>query len=321
MKTILVTTSSFGKEQLAPIGTLESGAYRIVENPFGRKLSEDEVSGLIGQYAPVGMIAGVEPLNRRVLEKAAGLKIISRCGIGLDSVDLDAARELGIAVTNTPDAPTVPVAELTIGLMLSLLRKIHLSDRGIRNRRWERPMGGLLQGKTVGIVGCGRIGTYVGALLTGFGCRMLGSDPGLDRHDGLTLVSLDALLKESDIVSLHLPYSPSVHHIMNRERLLSMKQGALLVNASRGGLVDEEALFFCLKQEHLAGAAIDCFEHEPYQGPLADRDDVVLTGHIGSYAKEGREIMERQAVENLVKGLMTLKTSVNDRSNHEGCTS
>lgn len=300
MNNILVTTSSFADQNPDLLARLHARGLEVIINPFGRKLSEGEVTELLQKYRPVGMIAGVEPLTRNVLGGADGLRVISRVGIGLDSVDLAAARELGIAVTNTPDAPTVPVAELTLGLILSLLRCIPASDAGIRRGEWSRPMGQLLLGKTVGVVGCGRIGTRVAKFLSAFGCRLLGYDPMVQSSDLLELVSLDDLLSASDIVTLHLPYMEKTHHLLDSSRLRAMKQGALVVNAARGGLIDEEALLASLQDGHLAGAALDCFENEPYAGPLKELGNVILTGHIGSYAKEGRVIMEEQAVDNLL---------------------
>ena len=190
-----------------------------------RKLTEDEVSKLIIDHHPIGMIAGVEPLTRIVLDKANGLNVISRCGIGLDSVDLDAAKELNILVTNTPDAPTIAVAELTLGMTLSLLRKIHLSDGGIRQGEWTRPYGRLLHGKTVGIIGCGRIGTYLAKLLQPFGCKILGCDPACPIEENFILVDAENILKQSDIISLHIPYSATTHHFINKKRIEMMKDG------------------------------------------------------------------------------------------------
>lgn len=301
MDTILITTSSFAEQTPDLLLRLETQGLKPVLNPFHRKLSEEEVSGLIQKYNPVGMIAGVEPLTREVLSQTKGLRVISRCGIGLDSVDLEAARELEIIVTNTPDAPTVPVAELTIGLILSLMRGIAGSDAGIRKGEWTRPMGRLLMGKTIGIVGCGRIGTCVAKFLSVFGCRLLGYDPMASSSDILEMTSLDILLSESDIISLHLPYSEKTHHILNRSRLQSVKKGALIINAARGGLIDEKVLYELIQNGQLSGAALDCFEKEPYNGPLKDIENVVLTGHIGSYAREGRILMEKQAVDNLLR--------------------
>jgi D-3-phosphoglycerate dehydrogenase len=300
MATVLITTSSFGDKG---IGQITARGLTVVSNPRGRKLTAAEVSELIDVHRPVGMIAGVEPLTRSVLANADGLRVISRCGIGLDSVDLDAAKDFGIVVTNTPDAPTIPVAELALGMILALLRGIHISDAGIRRGAWERPMGSLLHGKTVGIVGCGRIGARLAQLLQPFGCQVLGCDPVATSAPWYELVGLERLLADADIVSLHLPYTEETHHFIGAHQLRAMKRGAVIVNAARGGLVDEAALCEALQSGHLAGAALDCFETEPYLGPLRDLPNVVLTGHIGSYAKEARALMEAQAVENLLREL------------------
>jgi D-3-phosphoglycerate dehydrogenase len=301
MNTILITTSTFGDKDEQPVSVLEASGYNIVLNPYRRRLKETEVLKLIEEHRPVGMIAGVEPLTRKVLNKGIGLKVISRCGVGMDSVDLDAAEELGIVVTNTPDATIIPVAELTLGMMLALLRGIHISDTAIRGGQWVRPMGNLLHGKTVGIIGCGRIGTHLARLLSVFGCRILGYDIHCVECEYYETAELDVLLKESDLVSLHLPYSEENHHFINRERMRAMKNGAMVVNASRGGLVDEEALLEELTTGKLGGAALDCFDEEPYSGPLREVPNTLLTGHIGSYAAESRAFMEQGAVDNLLQ--------------------
>ena len=300
----MITTSSFGQTDSAPLAKLKDLGYRVVLNPHGRRLDEEEVSRLLQEHRPVGLVAGVEPLTSAVLEKAAPwLKVISRCGTGLESVDLEAAEKLDIIVTNTPDATTVPVAELTLGLMLAVLRGLHVSDRSIRESRWERPMGSLLQGKTVGIIGCGRIGIYLAKSLLALGCRVLGYDPVIPGVKCIEFRELAVLLRESDLVTLHMPYSAANHHFINQKRIESMKKGAFLINASRGGLIDEEALYQALKNGHLAGAALDTFAQEPYRGPLKDLQNVLLTAHIGSYAREARVIMEAEAVDKLLDHL------------------
>lgn len=299
MKKILITTSSFGKNDKSILDLLTTKGYSYELNPHGRKLTKDEAIELITKYQPIGMIAGVEPLNRDVLICAEKLKVISRCGIGLDNVDLATARSLGITVINTPDAPTIPVAELTIGMILSLLRKIHRSDYSIRNNEWVRPMGNLLFKKTVGIIGCGRIGSYVAKLLEPFTVNIIGFDPVTTDQCNIEFVNIEELLKKSDIITIHMPYSDNNKHFVNTDFLKQMKKGAVIINAARGGLVDENALYDVIKSGHLAGAALDCFEKEPYKGPLKEFDNVLLTGHIGSYALEGRIMMEKQAVENL----------------------
>ena len=306
MQSILITTSSFGEQSPELLQSIETPELKFIHNRHGRKLTESEVDHLIQEHRPVGLIAGVEPLTRYVLERAAFLKVISRCGIGMDTVDLIAAKELGIQVTNTPDAPTIPVAELTIGLALSLLRSIHIVDASIRNGSWERPMGSLLHGKTAGIIGYGRIGSYVSKLLSSFGCNQLIYDPYADLVGKPEASSIEELIENADIVFLHLPYTAENHHMLNAERLSLMKPGAILINTSRGGLIDDKALFDSLKSRRFAGAAIDCFEEEPYTGPLSKLKNTLITSHIGSYAREGRMLMEQQAVENLLTALRNL---------------
>lgn len=303
MATILVTTSSFGKNDNSTLDPLKNRGLAYELNPYGRKLTQDEIIELLHRHQPKGLIAGVEPLNKTVLEHAKKLKVISRCGIGMDNIDFEVAREMGIKVVNTPDAPTIPVAELTVGLILSLLRKIHRSDQAIRTDRWIRPMGNLLSEKTVGIIGCGRIGSYVAKLLVSFGCRVLGFDPCGGENKDIQLMGLDEVLVDSDIVTLHMPYSDENRHFVDYEFLKKMKKSSILINASRGGIVDESALQVSLENRDLAGAALDCFEKEPYTGPLKTFDNVVLTSHIGSYALEGRIMMEKQSVENLLREL------------------
>ena len=302
-KTILITTSSFGASDLAPLKKMQRLGLNVIFNPYGRKLTEEEAQAFLEEYNPVGLVAGVEPLTERIMQSIPSLKVISRCGIGMDAVNLEAAKRLGITITNTPDAPTIPVAELAIGMILGLLRRIHVTDAGIRKDRWERPMGVLLYGKTVGIVGCGRIGTRLARILQGFDCTVLGADPACPECADYRLVDLEEVLAASDIISLHLPYCAQTHHFMNADRLALMKNDAYLINAARGGLVDEDALYQALSSDHLAGAAMDCFEQEPYQGPLKELKNVLLTAHIGSYAREGRIMMEAQAVENLLREL------------------
>ena len=302
MHKILVTTSSFDLENNAAIKALRDSGCEIVANPFKRRLTEAEVSGLLTPDV-FGMIAGVEPLTRAVLQNATALKVISRAGIGLDSVDLDSAQEFGITVSNTPQAPVPAVAELTLGLTLNLLRKISLADSDLRKGQWKPAMGNLLLGKTVGLIGYGRIGQATGKLFQAFGCQLIVSDPVFQGTEEVTSVSLDDLLSSADIVSLHMPYSPGAHHLIDTAKLGKMKNGSFLINTARGGLVDEKALEAALLSGHLAGAAVDAFENEPYSGPLAALPQVVLTAHMGSYAQESRARMELEAAENLLAGL------------------
>ncbi len=300
MQKILITTSSFNLET-DEVKALQDAGYEVVSNPHKRRLTEGEVSELLTPDI-VGMIAGVEPLTRAVIENAQNLKVISRCGIGMNSVDQDAAKDAGIIVSNTPDAPTRAVAELAVGLMLDCLRSISVQDRAIRNKEWGRPMGGLLGERVVGLIGFGRIGKKVAQYVSAFGAEVIAYDSFVTGDP--RLVSLDELLSQSDIVSLHMPYDKDNHHIIDADAFSKMKKGAILINTARGGLVDEIALAASLQNGNLSSAALDVFEEEPYKGALADIDNIVLTAHVGSYAKEARAEQESLATTNLLKGLL-----------------
>ena len=307
MSRILITTSSFGKDDVSPLTLLQTAEYDIVINPYGRKLTEDEVLDLLLEIKPVGMIAGLEPITARVLQRTEGLKVISRCGVGMENVDLDTATRLGITVTNTPDAPTQAVAELTIGLILNLLRRISSLDRELRKGGFRKESGSLLRDKKVGIIGLGRIGKRVAEMLLALGAKVAGTDIRPDsvwlQEKQVSLVSLEELLKESEILCLHVSYTAGGEYLIGKKEMEAMRKGAYLVNTSRGEVIDHDALYSMLTSGHLAGAALDVFDHEPYDGPLTQLDSTVLTPHIGSYAREARVEMEIQAAENLIEGL------------------
>ena len=307
MSNIVITTSSFGKEDAAPLQTLREAGYETIINPYGRKLSEDEVLDILLETKPVGMISGIEPLTARVLERAENLKVISRCGIGLDNIDLDAARNRGIVVLNTPDAPTQAVAELTVGLIFDMLRQISLADRELRKRHWRKETGRLLRGRAVGIIGLGRIGRRVAEMLLGLGAKVVGADvkPEFEwlKRMHIPLVSLGELLSSSEIVCLHVSSTADTGCIIGRRELAAMRREACLVNMSRGAVLDEDALYESLNNGSLSGAALDVFTEEPYRGPLVSLDNVVLTPHIGSYSRESRAEMEMEAVGNLLRAL------------------
>jgi D-3-phosphoglycerate dehydrogenase len=299
---VLITTSSFSLGNFAQAKSLHDAGISLEMNPHGRRLSEDEVAELVATDV-IAILAGLEPLTDRVLSNAKSLRVISRCGTGLDSVDLQAASRLGIDVFNTPDAPTQAVAELTIAHMLNSLRHISTTDSNMRSGKWTPTMGSLLATKTVGLIGVGRIGSAVAKLAQAFGARVIGFDPVVSSHNSVELLSLDEVLNQADIVSLHVPINDQTHHIVNASAISRMKPGSIVVNVSRGGLIDESALHDALKSQHLSGAALDCFEDEPYSGPLLQIPGVHVTAHMGSYARETRDLMEVEASTNLVNGL------------------
>ena len=305
---IAITTSSFGEYDNLLLNELIKHKIEYVLNPYGRKMTREEVLDIARGVD--GIIAGTETLDRKVLEKLPLLKVISRCGVGMDNVDLEASEELGIKVCNTPFGPTLAVAELTVSLIFSLLRKIVLMDREIRANVWKKRMGNLLYGKRVGIIGFGNIGQKTGKLLSAFGCDIGYYD--LVTVDGINVslkglkfkkMRMDELLKKSDIITIHVS-GKYEKPLLGAKELGLIKNGAWLVNMARGGLVDESVLYSLLKDGHLSGAALDVFENEPYTGPLCELDNVILTPHVGSYAKESRAQMEMQAVKNLIKELV-----------------
>lgn len=298
---ILISTSSFGAEDPRPLQVLEEKQIQYLLNPFGRKLSVPESIDLMREVD--GLIAGTEILNRDVLSQAPKLKVISRVGVGMDSVDLEAAKDLGIKVINTADAHVDAVAELALAGILDALRRITWADRQVREKKWTKPMGSLLRGKTVGIVGLGRVGKALVKLLQPFDNKFLAFDPVQDevfaKNFGVQFLPLEQLLRESDIITLHLSYSGDLRHMINAERLALLKPGVVLINCARGGLLDETALRIFLLANPGASAYLDTFEEEPYEGGLIDLPNVVLSPHIGSYAREVRVQMEIQAVLNL----------------------
>lgn len=281
---------------------LKSAGFEYRLNPHGRKLTPAESAGLMRDID--GLIAGTEKMDHELLSSLPNLKVISRVGTGLDSIDLAAAEELGIKVYNTPDAHVEAVAELTLAGILDVFRQMSRAERDVRGGAWRKPMGRLLHGKTVGIIGLGRIGKALVKLLHPFDVMVLAFDPFQDADFAaeyqVEYRAVEAILPEADVVSLHLPYSKENYHFFDGRLLSLMKHDAILVNCARGGLVDEDALLAHLQAGNLAGAYLDTFEKEPYTGPLTTIDNVLLTPHIGSYAAECRLRMEIEAVENLL---------------------
>ena len=304
MNALVISTSSFDIDNNPPIQHLLQQGMQIITNPHRRKLTEDEIIELLSGGA-IGLIAGIEPLTERVFQSAKNLKVISRCGAGLDSVDLVAAKNHGITVLNTPEAPAQAVAELTMGFILSLLRQISQIDQSVRQGEWPRTQGRLLAAQTVGIIGLGHIGRRVARLCQAFEANVIVHDPYANQvPTGVALMPLEQLLATADIITLHLPYAPDTHHLLNAKAFATMKPEAIVINAARGGLVDENALAEALQTGKLSAAALDVFEQEPYHGPLIECSNIILTSHVGSLARESRQRMEVEAAENLLQGLI-----------------
>lgn len=303
---VLVSTVPFASHDRLPLELLDSVGAQVTINPIGRRLQEEELAELIP--ATEILIAGTEPITRKVMEAAPNLRLIARVGIGLDNVDLLAARERGIQVTYTPEAPAPAVAELTVGLMVSLLRHTHTANALLHDGQWHRFMGRRIGESTIGVIGVGRIGSRVIQLLSSFGVRRFIAhdvEPRVDSLQGIDIewAGQDEVFREADIVTLHVPLTPDTRNMVGRAELDMMKADAVLINTSRGGVVDEEALLRALQDGRFGGAAIDVFAHEPYEGPLTQEPRCLLTSHMGSMSIDCRSRMELEATREAVRFL------------------
>ncbi len=280
-----------------------------LEVSYQPKISAEDLIKQIPEYDAV-IVRSRTKITSSVIEAGKKLRVIGRAGAGLDNIDTKAALARNIIVVNTPESSTQAVAELTIGLMLSLARKIPLGDRGIKEGRWLKSemMGIELKGKTLGIIGLGRIGRRVGAIAKAFGMKILVYDKRklpekLIKLLSAGVVDLDTLLSKSDFVTLHVPLTPETRHMISRERLAKMKKGAYLINTSRGEVVDEEALYEALKEGWLAGAALDVFKQEPPTSEVVKLPNVICTPHIGAQTVEAQEAAGERVAEKVIKAL------------------
>ena len=306
MSKVLITTVPFGDKNRYPLDLLEGNNIEYLVNPLDKKLTEDELVGLVSDFDVI--IAGTELISSKVMENASNLKMISRVGIGLDSVDLLAAEKRGIRVSYTPDAPAPAVAELTVGMMLTLLRSAHVSNLQMHSGKWHRFFGRRLSEVVVGIIGVGRIGQGVLEHLKGFkNPRILVNDMSI-KNDisnkfNVEWSSKEEIYKQSDIVSLHLPLTGKTKNMIRKDQLLLMKADSIIINTSRGGIINESDLYEAMKSGHLGGAAIDVFNNEPYNGDLKNIERCLLTAHMGSMSIDCRARMEIEATEEAVRFL------------------
>lgn len=301
---VLVTTVPFGEKNKLPLELLAENGIEVVINPLGRKLRSNELADLAVDFD--ALIAGTEVISAEVFQNAKELKLISRVGIGLDGLDLNEARNRDILVSYTPDAPAPAVAELTICQMLNLLRKVPRCDRMMHEGHWERHFGRRLSEITIGVIGVGRIGSRVIRRLVPFGSpRVLLNDTGkrIDPTDQIRVSWVDKqiIFEEADLITLHLPLTSLTKNLISERELKRMKSDSLLINTSRGGIVNEIALYNALKNGEIEGAAIDVFEEEPYKGPLRDLPNCILTAHMGSMSEDCRAKMEIEATEEIIR--------------------
>lgn len=303
---VVVTPRSFGATSTGPLDMLREKGYEIVLNPQGRPLKQEELLELAADAD--GLLVGIDEVSRQVIEGSPGLKVISKYGVGVDNIDLQAARERGIIVTNTPGVNTDAVADLAVALMLCAARQVAAADHSIRKGEWKKFMGVSLFKKTIGVLGTGQIGRAVARRLKGFEAELLLYDIVRDEDFAAAVggryAGLAEVLQEADFVSVHLPLLPATRNLIGEAELRLMKAEAIIVNTARGGIIDEDALVKALREKWIRGAALDTFSVEPLANEeLRKLPNVVLTPHIGAYTEEAILMMGMQAARNLIDSL------------------
>lgn len=303
---ILVTPRSFGKENPELFDELEKAGLEVLINNTGAILDEKKMCEMIADCS--GIILGVDPLNKNVLDCAPDLKAVSKYGVGLDNIDLDECKKRNIKVSRTTGSNSNAVADYAFALMLGVARRIAYTDRLCRNMEWKKVVGIDVFGKTLGIIGLGAIGKCVARRARGFCMRMMASDPSWDEEFAAEMdiqkASVDNICRNADIISLHCSLTQETRHIIDKAAIEKMRKNAIIINTARGGLIEEEALLKALAENRIFGAGIDVFEKEPPQNPLwYYLDNVILGSHGASSTVEAINLMGKMATENLLADL------------------
>lgn len=303
MKILVTPTSLQSGKNDEILAILRAFSNDLVFNTTGRPLTEDELIPLLEDCD--GYIAGLDFVTEKVLNACPKLKIISRYGAGYDRVDILAAKRHGILVTNTPGVNAQAVGELAFALILSIARKIPYLNSQTREGAWVRSTGTELKGKILGIMGLGAIGKVVAKCGQSFGMNVIAYDPYMDeaycKKNGITSHLLEDVIKTANIISLHLPLNSETRHLIGKDAIEKMQPGTILINTSRGGIIDEDAAFTALKSGQLGGLGLDAFEVEPPENsPLFGLDNVVVTPHTGAHTREATRNMAVSAIQNLV---------------------
>jgi D-3-phosphoglycerate dehydrogenase / 2-oxoglutarate reductase len=297
---VLVTPTSFGRYDNSLRDALEGQVGEVIYNTSGHPLSSDELIPLIAQVD--GYIAGLDTIDRKTILEAKCLKVIARYGVGIDDVDLEAAREKGIIVTNTPGANSSSVAELTIAFILLLARHLSTALQATKVGEWPRLQGVILSEKTIGLIGLGEIGKQVAYRLRCFDCNLVAYDPFLVEKEaskyGVELLSREKVIEKADFLSLHCPIVPSTRLMVNKDFLRLMKPSSYLINTARGELIEETALLDSLNKDELAGAALDVFTKQPpdKNNPLLVHPKVIVTPHMGAHTDDATNSMGWSAI-------------------------
>jgi len=298
---VLVTPTSYASQDESLKTILEEQVKEVVYNTTGKPLSSTQLQSLLPGID--GMIAGLDEIDAAAMAVAPDLIVISRYGVGYNNVDLKAAKLNNITVTNTPGANAKSVAELTIALILNLLRPVLPAAKGVQDGEWPRLKGTCLEGKTVGLIGLGAIGKETARRLSGFDCQILAYDiiknEEFAEQNNVAYMPLDLLLNQADIVSLHLPGTPDTAGTVDEDFFGKMKTGSWIVNTAQGELIDEAALIRALNSGKLRGAAVDVYQQEPpdKKNPLLKMENVIATPHMGAHSDSATNAMGRIALE------------------------
>ncbi len=292
---VAVGASSFAADSDKAVNLLLEKGIEVVRNPYGRKLSEEEtIQHLQGAD---GLLAGLEPLNEAVFSQCPQLRAIARIGIGMDNVDVEAARNHGIKISNTPDGPTDAVAEMTLAALLSIGHQIVPANNDIHNKVWKKRMGFSIRGLKILVIGYGHIGQRTAELLSMMQAEIMVYDK---YNAEVCTCTLEEGIRMADVVTIH---ASGKEEILSADMLASAKEGVVLLNSSRGALINEDALYNALKTGKVSWFWGDVFWKEPYEGKIAECENAILTPHICTYTKSCRESMETQAVKNLLEDL------------------
>jgi D-3-phosphoglycerate dehydrogenase / 2-oxoglutarate reductase len=300
-KIVYIASSQFCEMDQAPMRTLLDAGFEVRRNALGRRLKQEEIVSAIGEAEAV--IAGLEEYDSSILNALPRMRCISRCGVGIDTIDLETASKRGIAIFTTPDEVGEAAAQLAVGMILALARNFVQHNSDLRQLVWRRQEGHLLSEWTIGIVGFGRIGRWVENYLRPFGSKILVADPAVRPEDvapHIKVRDLAGILKEADLITLHASRLQKDGPLLDARAFAMMKPGSRVVNTARGYLIDEAAMCDALKSGHLAAAALDVYSSEPYTGPLLELPQVLCTPHIATLTRASRLAMEKRAAENVV---------------------
>lgn len=291
---IFIATSSFNEKPGNYIKKKDIKNYQFLKNPLKKKLTNHQLT----KYAKDCdfIIAGTENYDKNTINNLGKLRFLFRMGSGVDNVDIDYLKKKKIKFSKSKVTPEIAVAELVVGYILSFYRNIHEHDSNLKNKIWKKKMGNILNGKTLGIIGYGKIGKYIHKILKSFGIKILINDK---KKINQKNTRLDSLIKNSDIVSININRTTK-QKLLNKQKLKLCKKNCLIINTSRPEVIDNNYLYKLLKENSILGACIDVFDNEPYYGKFTKLNNVILTPHIGSYSQEIRSLMEQEALKSVL---------------------